>query len=108
MRVGIDIVEVKRIARLRNHPHFLKKFFSPAEIKYCLSKKNCGQHLAVRFAAKEAVWKCLPKKVGLARIEVRNNSDGQPQIYLAGKLCRRVRISLSHTRATAVAAAIYE
>lgn len=101
-------MEVKRISRLKNNQNFLKKIFSPAEIRYCFSKKNCSQHLAVRFAAKEAVWKCLPEKISLSEIEVRSAPGGEPKIYLSGKLSRKVSVSLSHTKTFAVAVAVYE
>ena len=38
---------------------FLKRVFTPVELEYCLGKKREIEHLAGRFAAKEAVLKVL-------------------------------------------------
>ncbi len=59
MDIGVDIVEIDRIAKSVKNPRFLKRVFSPNEVSYCRSRKNSAQHFAVRFAAKEAVWKAV-------------------------------------------------
>lgn len=107
MRIGVDIVEVKRIGNLVKDENFLNRVFTPEEQKYCLAKKNCAQHFAVRFAAKEAVWKALGKSgVALLDIGVKNKPDGKPEVTLRGKRYKNIDISLSHTDDYAVAAAI--
>ena len=64
--VGIDIVEISRIReKIAGNRAFLKRVFTEEELKYSLGKKNQYQRLAVRFAAKEAVWKAVGLK-GLA------------------------------------------
>ncbi|MFN3967013.1 MAG: holo-ACP synthase, partial [Endomicrobiia bacterium] len=79
MNIGIDIVEVKRIAQLIKNKRFLKRIFSEDEIKYCSSRKNSSQHFAVRFAAKEAVWKALSdKKLTHKDINITNKKNGKP------------------------------
>ena len=61
--LGVDIVEVKRIKELaKRQKSFLSKVFTESELKYCIGKKNEYQRLAVRFAAKEAVWKAAGLK----------------------------------------------
>ena len=112
MNCGVDIIEVKRIAQIiRYNKNFLKRVFTPREISYCSKKKIKWQHYAVRFAAKEAVWKALGKKgIRLQDIGVRNASDGSPEVVIQGKykrFARNMRISLSHTAQYAVAMAIY-
>ena len=58
--LGLDIVEIDRISKLaRSNPRFLTRVFSKDEIAYCKGKRRKWQHFAVRFAAKEAVWKAL-------------------------------------------------
>jgi len=109
MDVGIDIVEIKRIAKSVRKSGFLNRVFTPQEIKYCRAKKQSSQHYAVRFAAKEAVWKALGRKgIALKEISVKNSPDGKPEIVLAKlkKLEKRVSISLSHSSEYAVAVAI--
>ncbi len=110
--LGVDIVDVPRIARLSRQRRFLARVFTPEEIAYCRGKKNASQHFAVRFAAKEAVYKALGKSgVGHKEISVTNDARGKPSVLLAGRLKRlerRVALSLSHTADYAVAVAIYE
>ena len=114
--VGVDIEEVARFKKLIRDPRFMKKIFTKDEIAYCSSKKNCTQHFAVRFAAKEAVWKALSaairrtgRHVSHRDIGVRNDATGKPEAVLPSSLGRyrqRVSLSLSHTRTHAVAVAV--
>src|ERR1035437_6282563 len=112
MDIGVDIVEIDRIARSVKNPRFLKRVFTSQEVAYCRSRKNSAQHFAVRFAAKEAVWKAVGEPRLLHRdIQVRNRPNGKPEVIFPkrfAKLARRVSISLSHGRDYAVAMAIYE
>lgn len=109
---GIDIVEVKRIKKIiQSSKRFLEKVYTPTEIVYCNSKKNRWQHFAVRFAAKEAVWKALGKKdIWHRDITVKNSPDGKPAVILSKrykKLEKRISLSLSHTEDYAVAVAVF-
>ena len=118
---GIDIVETRRIAELlENHgERFLERCFTPAEREYCYrNTKRHIEHLAGRFAAKEAVLKVLGTgwRGGIAwtDIEVTKESSGQPRIKLTGE-CQRIatelgiahwHISISHITTHATASAI--
>jgi len=109
---GVDIIEVKRIKKvIQSNKKFLEKVFTPVGVKYCLSRKNKWQHFAVRFAAKEAVWKALGKKdIWHRDITVQNTADGKPEVKLCDrykKIQDRVSLSLSHTKDYAVAVAVY-
>ena len=117
-QVGVDIVEIKRLARQANNPRFLKRVFTPEEVAYCSARRHSAQHFAVRFAAKEAVWKAVASATGRRGdpalthrdIQVWNRPDGKPEVRFPAKfksLARRVSISLSHGRDYAVAMAIY-
>jgi len=112
MDVGVDIVEIDRIAKTMRNPRFLKRVFTTQEVAYCRSRKNSAQHFAVRFAAKEAVWKAVGEPKLLHRdIQVRNKANGKPEVTFPkafAKLGRRVSISLSHGRDYAVAMAIFK
>jgi holo-[acyl-carrier protein] synthase len=111
-QVGVDIVEIKRLAKQANNRRFLNRVYTPEEIAYCCARKNAAQHFAVRFAAKEAVWKAVGNRKLLHRdIQVRNQPDGKPEILFPARfknLSRRVSISLSHGRDYAVAMAVYQ
>ena len=112
MDVGVDIVEIHRIAKQVHNARFLMRVFTPREVAYCRARKNAAQHFAVRFAAKEAVWKAVGEPKLLHRdIQVRNKPNGKPEVIFPkrfARLARRVSISLSHGREYAVAMAIYE
>jgi holo-[acyl-carrier protein] synthase len=111
VNVGVDIVEIKRLAAQAHNPRFLERVFTPEEVAYCRARKNAAQHFAVRFAAKEAVWKAVGNKKLLQRdIQVWNRPDGKPEIRFPAPfkaLARRVSISLSHGRDYAVAMAVF-
>lgn len=117
---GVDIVEIGRIKKAAGKwkDKFLNRVFTPNELKYAHSKKFLYQHLAARFAAKEAILKAFGdssiNNMEWKEIEIVNNKDGKPIAHLAGEakqamLRRRVSgiiISLSHTKNYAVANAI--
>ena len=107
MKIGVDIVEIKRIAKLVHNKRFLERVYTKEEVKYCSAKKNSAQHFAVRFATKEAVWKTLNDlKVTHKDIGVKNRADGSPEVFIKGKKRIDIQISLSHADEYAVAVAI--
>lgn len=109
--IGTDLVEVARIAQFAERPGALERIFSDTEIAYCLARKNKYEHLAVRFAAKEAVFKALPfDGVAFKNIAITNTPDGAPEVVVADERCKglRIFISLSHTAAYATAFAVVE
>ncbi len=59
--IGSDIIEINRFASWYAYPQQqLSKIFSDREISYCLSHQSlAAQRFAVRFAAKEALYKAL-------------------------------------------------
>jgi len=112
MNVGVDIVEIKRIAEQMHKKRFLQRVFTDQEVAYCRARRHAAQHYAVRFAAKEAVWKAVGNPKLLHRdIQVWNQTDGKPEVRFPARfkgLARRVSISLSHGRDYAVAMAIFQ
>ncbi len=114
--LGVDIEEVARFRKLVRNPRFLQRIFTDAEVEYCSGKKNSIQHFAVRFAAKEAVWKALSEVIrksdrplGHRDIGVRNDASGRPQVVLPASLRRyqsKITLSLSHSRSHVVAVAM--
>ncbi len=117
---GIDMVDCDRLGRsvARHGKRFLERVFTPAELEYCQVRKRCMEHLAGRFAVKEAVMKVLGTgwRGGIAwtDIEVANDPLGRPEVHLGGQ-CRKlademgiekILISITHTDSQAVASAI--
>jgi holo-[acyl-carrier protein] synthase len=118
---GIDIIETARIRRsVEEHgQRFLDRVYTPAEQLYCSRNvKRYYEHLAGRFAAKEAVLKVLGTgwRGGIAwtDIEILPEPSGQPRLKLSGE-CLRIatdlgianwHVSISHIETHATASAI--
>ena len=118
---GIDIVETARIRRsVEEHARrFLDRVFTSREQSYCeANRKRYYEHLAGRFAAKEAVLKVLGTgwRGGIAwtDIEILPEPSGQPKMTLTGECARiakqlgisRWHVSISHIETHATASAI--
>lgn len=112
--IGTDLVDVERIRKLMRSQRFLKRIFTADEIRYCQNKKSSGQHFAVRFAAKEAVWKALSsvssaQGISHKEISVGRTPSGQPFVQLSLRLKqfeKNISLSLSHTKEYALAVAV--
>ena len=118
--VGIDIIEVARIASSHEKfgERFVNRILHPDEIAYCLSHKNPAPFLAVRFSAKEAISKAfgtgISAQLGWQDMEIRRKESGEPFVVLHGKgkklfqsrRAKRLLVSLSHTQNYAAATAI--
>ena len=119
---GVDIAEVERIQAAVNRfgERFLKRVFTPAELRYCMAKPNAAERLAARFAAKEAGMKAigtgLRHGVTWQDIEVVRLPGQRPVLQFHGKAaefaarlgCKRTHLSLSHTKEQAIAYVILE
>ena len=119
---GVDIVEVERVraALERFGERFLKRIFTPAEIRYCDSKKNRAERYAARFAAKEAAFKALGtgwnQGVAWCEVEVGHTPGGRPTLCFTGRAAQhaahlgmqRASLSLTHTQEQAMAQVILE
>lgn len=59
--IGTDLVDVGRFRRVveRHGDGFLERLFAPAEIQACRRLRRPDEHLAARFAAREALLKAL-------------------------------------------------
>ena len=88
--IGTDIVECLRIGRMiEEHGElFLTRVFTEREIRYCQARKHATEHFAGRWAAKEAILKCLGtgwrRGMCWTDIEVRNDANGKPCVHLRG------------------------
>lgn len=101
--VGIDIVEVARIERLKEvyGDAFLNKIFTGDEAAYALGKRRWAESLAGRFAVKEAFMKAWGRRLPWKEIEVRPGEKGNPFVMFRG--VRYNEVSISHERSFAVA-----
>lgn len=110
--IGADIIEVARIQKLtEKSPRFLKRVFTEKEIEYSEGKKNKFQHLAARFAAKEAFFKALGFKIKWTDVGIINLISGKPELELKDREVYpfdRAYVSLSHLRDYAIAYVVLE
>ena len=119
--VGVDLVEVARVSTIiaDKGARVFERLLTPAERAYCESRPDPATHVAVRLAAKEAVYKALQgsdaaRGIGWREIEVTRAPDGRPDVSLSGSAAaraetlgvRRVLLSLSHTHLAAIAMAV--
>jgi len=120
---GIDIVETARVAKmLADHEErFLRRCFTQGEQDYVAANPaRRAEHLAGRFAAKEAILKVLgtgwSNGIAWTEAEVVREPSGRPTVKLHGR-CAQIaqelgivhwHLSISHSGAYATASAIGE
>ena len=110
--IGIDIIEIDRIANSLKNDTFVKRIFTPKEQQYC---NNKAERFAGRFAAKEACAKALGLGIGVnvhwVDFEILPNANGAPQVHLSKAFTVahpnvHFKISITHCRAYAAVSAI--
>lgn len=108
--LGIDLVEVDRIAGHLDDAAFLERIFTEAERAECLRRAKAEECLAARWAVKEAVAKALGTGIGeylaFRDVEVLTVPGKGPRVRITGPYAAfpmRISVSLTHTRTTAAA-----
>ena len=106
--IGTDIVDISRVRKAISNA-FLAKVLSGEELEKAasMSEERKIQFTAGRFAAKEAIIKCLSdhEVPEMCNLNIINNEKGKPEIQYKDY---RILISISHERKFAVATAILE
>lgn len=108
---GVDITEVRRLrlAIEKWGDEFLNRVFTNEELIKAKARSSLYQHLAGRFAAKEAVFKALGNKdLGLKDVQILNDQEGKPHCEILNGKGKKVdvHISISHVKNYATAFAI--
>ena len=116
LSVGVDVVSVPRMARLvaAGGLAFLERGWTPGE---SAEADGDPERLATRWAAKEAVMKCLG--LGISdldprEIEIASSESGAPNVTLRGSAAKRAQslgiskfhVSASHESGWATAIAV--
>lgn len=107
MKVGIDIVEIGQVNRIKNLEHFLDKYFALEEISYIKTKTKKEQTIAGIFAAKEAFLKALEIGIGvipLCEVVIAHKENNSPYLKITQSVKNQlekygfnnVDISISH------------
>jgi holo-[acyl-carrier protein] synthase len=121
--LGIDVVEVGRIARLLEGPadraeRFLARCFTPAERAYCEERRDRATRYAARFAAKEAAIKALgaPRGLSWQHLEVTRAEGRAPVLGFSGRAeaagrrlgVARIHLTITHDGGVAAAVVVLE
>jgi len=119
-QIGVDLTLVAKVRRVFDgRETLLAEVFTPEELRYSFRQRRPFEHLAARYAAKEAVFKGL--QTGMAGpvcwqdVEVVRELGGEPRLVLRGGAARlaatrgfrRCAVSLSHAGAYAMAAVLF-
>jgi len=108
--IGLDLTRVDRIARTLDRwgERFLARIFEPQELNRRRPPQAFAEHVAGRFAAKEAALKALGtgfRGVAFREISVRRDARGKPRLEFRGRALQRARalrvraaeVSITHT-----------
>ncbi len=118
--LGLDLAEVARIAEVleRRGDRFLERVFLPGEVlRGRRHPRAFAEHVAGRFAAKEAAMKALGtglRAISFKEIVIKREASGKPRLEFRGRALERARrlrvraseVSITHTRTTAAAAVV--
>ncbi len=110
--LGIDIIEIERIAKAIEKKGFIERIFTRNERPAAANVT----HYAGRFAAKEAVVKALGtgfRGITWQDIEVLNDSLGKPYVTLSPEISKRfdnpqLLLTISHNKSSALAVCIWQ
>ncbi len=118
-RVGVDAVGVERVrAVICTDDARRRAVFTQRELDHCSGRRREYEHLAARFAAKEAVLKAfgtgVSQRMRFTEVEVVNERSGRPRIVLDGAVAefarshglRQLEVSLTHTDGLALASVV--
>jgi len=121
--LGMDVVEIGRIARILDGPpglaeRFLARVFTPGERAACDARRDRAAAYAARFAAKEAGYKALAvaPKARWQEFEVVRPAGAAPALVLSGAAAAaaevrgvsRVHLTLTHDGGIAAATVLLE
>lgn len=88
IRVGTNIIEMKRIRRAARNPKFLANYFSADEIRFLVSHKLSTEIIAENYCAKIAFAKAIGTGFRIIRpqeITVLRDRIGSPFIITVGR-----------------------
>jgi holo-[acyl-carrier protein] synthase len=120
--VGIDLAEVGRVTQALDRwgDRFLDRVFSPGEVlRGRRHPRAFAEHVAGRFAAKEAAMKALGtgwRGVAFREIVISRHPSGKPLLEFRGRALERARtlrvasseLSITHTKTMAAAVVVLQ
>ena len=88
--IGVDIINNKRIKSSIRKKNFIKRIYSPNEIRFSKKVKQKTNYFAKRYAAKEALSKALGtgfrNSLNFKDIEILNDKIGKPYYFKSKKI----------------------
>lgn len=120
--VGIDLAEVARVTETLDRwgERFLERVFLPGEVlRGRRHPRAFAEHVAGRFAAKEAAMKALGtgwRGVAFREILVSRHASGKPLLEFRGRALERAKalrvtsaeLSITHTKTMAAAVVVLQ
>ncbi len=118
--LGLDLTDVARVSKTleRWGDRFLDRIFLPGEIRRGRSHPGAfAEHVAGRFAAKEAAMKALGtgwRGIAFKEVYVGRHASGKPRLEFRGRALERARalrvrtaeVTITHTSTMAAAAVV--
>ncbi len=117
--LGIDLTPVARVAHVLDRwgARFLERVFLPGELTRRHHPRAFAEHVAGRFAAKEAAMKALGtgwRGMAFREIRVAREPSGKPRLELRGRALERAQqlgvraaeVSITHTADLAAAVVV--
>jgi holo-[acyl-carrier protein] synthase len=104
--VGIDVVEIERIAKAMRRARFKDRILTQRERR----QKETATYVAGRWAAKEAVAKAVCPSISWQSVAILSTENGAPYVEFIDSRhsMKRVHVSISHESGLAAAVAIWE
>ena len=106
--VGVDVVEIARIdAAIRTRPRFLNRVYTDAEQEIVRDPHEA----AGRWAAKEAIIKCVGYRLPWKQMEVLRDRYGKPVARILTDIKKgpiQIHVSITHDAGLAIAFAVME
>ncbi|MBC8063401.1 MAG: holo-ACP synthase [Chlorobia bacterium] len=108
LAVGLDLVEVARIAKAIKNPAFLKRILTEAERESITTPLR----IAGRWAAKEAIAKAVGLHLSWQDVEILPGPSGEPVVSISHPVWKpdqtKIHLSITHEKGHAAAVAILE
>jgi holo-[acyl-carrier protein] synthase len=113
------MIGVERLQRVVGEDESRQRaLFTERELSYCRGRRRPYEHLAARYAAKEAVLKAfgtgMTRRMRWTEVEVLKERSGRPRVVLDGAVAdfarrnglRDIDVSLTHAEGLAIAQAV--
>ncbi len=101
--IGVDVIEISRFRSIENLERAAEFFLLEEELEMARQAPDIYQHLASRFALKEAVIKAMPEAIFYHDFQIVKQGTA-PKVKLLKEHLKeyQVAVSLAHTETSAI------